>query len=168
MREHAHLPAMVGFVTKHVAEHFRANRPRPPPAVSAKLLDAAPTPERFREHVPAASGALRQSRTSLLGRAARTVELSWNFQVRSRKPHPLAADIVHVRENRRNVARIARRFGSPRLRAKMIDKHLVHAIIGGKDLERGSTELSVNLMLMLGHVSYSSTYLTCGVAVFRK
>src|SRR5207253_10459257 len=34
MREHTHLPAMVGFVRKHVAQHFRASRPRPGPAVS--------------------------------------------------------------------------------------------------------------------------------------
>src|SRR5512133_4173590 len=48
MREHTHLPAMVGFVRKHVAQHFQANRPRPSPAVSAKLLDAVPTTaERF-------------------------------------------------------------------------------------------------------------------------
>src|SRR6266567_2611679 len=43
MREHTHLPAMVGFVRKHVAQHFQANRPRPSPAVSAKRLDAAST-----------------------------------------------------------------------------------------------------------------------------
>ena len=43
MREHTHLPAMMGFVRKHVAQHFQANRPRPSPAISAKLLDAAPT-----------------------------------------------------------------------------------------------------------------------------
>src|SRR5438445_12933745 len=50
MREHTHLPAMVGFVRKHVAQHFQASRPRPSPAVSAKLLDAAPTTaERFSE-----------------------------------------------------------------------------------------------------------------------
>jgi hypothetical protein len=59
MREHTHLPAMVGFVRKHVAQHFQANRPRRSPAVSAKLLDAAPTAaERFRKHLRAASGAL--------------------------------------------------------------------------------------------------------------
>src|SRR5260370_21414860 len=45
-REHAHLPPMVGFVTKHVAQHFGADRPRLSPAVSAKLRDAAPA-ERF-------------------------------------------------------------------------------------------------------------------------
>src|SRR5208337_4727231 len=42
MREHTYLPAMVGFVREHVAQHFHANRPRLSPAVSAKLLDAAP------------------------------------------------------------------------------------------------------------------------------
>src|SRR5229473_1025796 len=75
MREHAHLPAMVRFVRKHVAQHFHANRPGPSPAVSQKLLDAASTTaERFSEHLRAASGALGQSRTSLLRRAVRAVE----------------------------------------------------------------------------------------------
>src|SRR5438034_2837753 len=148
MREHTHLPAMVGFVQKLVAQHFRANRPRPSPAVSAKLLDAAPTTaERFNEHLRAASGALGQSRTDLLRRTVRAVEPSWNLQVRSCKPDPLGADIVHVREDRRNGAGLARRFGSPGGRVKMFDKNLVHAIIGGKDLDCGSAELSVNLEL---------------------
>jgi hypothetical protein len=35
----------------------------------------------------------------------------------------------------------------------MFDKNLVHAIIGGKDLDRGSAELSVNLVLTRGHAS---------------
>src|SRR6266704_3431719 len=63
MREHTHLPAMVGFVSKHVTQHFRANRPRPSPAVSQKLLDAGfvfrtaiTTAERFGEHLRAAGG----------------------------------------------------------------------------------------------------------------
>ena len=72
MREHTHLPAMVGFVRQHVAQHFQANRPRRSPAVSANLLDAAPTSaERFSKHLRAASGAYGQSRTGLLRRAVR-------------------------------------------------------------------------------------------------
>jgi len=170
MREHTHLPAMVGFVRKHVAQHFDANRPRPSPAVSAKLLDAAPTTaERFSEHLRAASGALGQSRAGLLRRAVRAVELWWNLQVRSCKPDPLAADIVHVREDRRNGADVVfsgvfagrfgcRRSGSPGGRVKMFNKNLVHAIIGEKDpggkvLDCGSAELSVNLGLTRGHGS---------------
>jgi hypothetical protein len=35
----------------------------------------------------------------------------------------------------------------------MFDKNLVHAIIGGKDLDCGSAELSVNLVLTRGHGS---------------
>ena len=171
MREHTHLPAMVGFVRKHVAQHFRANRPRPSPAVSQKLLDAAfvlttvlTIAERFSEHLRAASRALGQSRAGLPWRAVRAVELSWNFQMRSCKPHPFAADIVHVREDRgdgagRHLAGRAGRFGcrrlgsqsrSPRGRVKMFDKHLVHALVGGKDLDRGSSQLSVNLGLKIG------------------
>ena len=160
MREHTHLSAMVGFVSKHVAQHFRANRPRPSPAVSAKVLDAGvvfttalTTAERFSEHLRAASGALGQSRTGLLRRAVRAVELWWNLQVRSCKPDPLGADIVHVREDRRNGAGLAERFGSPGGKVKMFDKNLVHAIIGGKDLDCGSAELSVNLVLTCGHGS---------------
>ena len=152
MREHTHLPAMVGFVSKHVAQHFRANRPRPSPAVSEKLLDAAPaTAERFREHLRAASGALGQSRTGLPRRAVRTGKLSWNLQVRSGKPDPLAADIVHVRENRRNGAGLTRRFGSPGRSVKLFDKNLVYAIVGGKNPDCGSAKLSVHLLLTRGH-----------------
>jgi hypothetical protein len=35
----------------------------------------------------------------------------------------------------------------------MFDKNLVHAIIGGKDLDCGSAELSVNLVSTRGHGS---------------
>src|SRR5437762_12647393 len=126
MREHTHLPAMVGFVRKHVAQHFQANRPRPSPAISAKLLDAATTTaERFRQHLRAASGALRQSRTGLPRRAVRAVELRWNLEVRSFKPYPLGAAIVHVREDCRDGTVLARRVGSPPGRIKLLDKMLV-------------------------------------------
>src|SRR3979490_427563 len=130
MAEHTHLPAMVGFVRKHVAQHFQANRPRPSPAVSAKLLNAAPTTaERFSEHLRAASGALGQSCTGPLRGAVRAVELSRNLQVRSCKPDPLGADIVHMREDCRNGAGPAGWFSFPGGGVKMFDKNLVHAII---------------------------------------
>jgi hypothetical protein len=157
MREHTYLPTMVGFVREHVAQHFRANRPRLSPAISVKLLNAAPTAERFGKHLPAASGALGQSRAGLRRRAVRTVQLSWNLQVRSCKPDPLGADVVHVREDGRDGAGLAGRFGFPRGRVKMLDKNLIDAIIGGKDLDRGSAQLSaqlsVNLGLTRGHSS---------------
>ncbi len=175
MREHTYLPAMVGLVRKHVAQHFHANRPRPSPAVSAKRLDAAPTlAERFREHLGAASGARGQTRAGLLRRAVRAVELWWNLQVRSCKPDPLGADIVHVREDRRNRAALARRFGSPGDRVKMLDKDLVHVLIGGKYLDCGSAHLGVDLGLTRGHgsllldlsyfqaVGYSEVIVKCG------
>lgn len=154
MGEHAHLPAMVGFVRKHVAQHFHANRPRRSPAVSVKLLDAAAaTAQRFSEHLRAASSALGQSRTGLLRRAVRAVELWWNLQVWNGKPDPLGADIVHVREDRRYAAGFAGRFGSPGGRVKVFDKNLVHPIISGKNLDRGPAELRVNLVLTRGHGS---------------
>ena len=47
MREHTHWPTMVGFVRKHVAQHFQANRPRLSPPVSAKHLDTVPSRHTF-------------------------------------------------------------------------------------------------------------------------
>jgi hypothetical protein len=169
MREHAHLPAMVGFVREHVAQHFRANRPRPGPAVSVKLLDAAPTiAERFSEHLLAASGALRQRCAGLLRRAVYTVELWWNLQVRSGEPDPLGADVVHVGEDRRNGADAAGRFGwrfrFPGGGVKVFDKDLVDAIIDGEDPDCGSAELSVNLVLTRGHGSLLPDLYYVGVA----
>src|ERR1700738_2327159 len=160
MREHTHLPAMVGFMRNHVAQHFRADRPWLSPALSAKLRDAAPTTaQRFSKHLRAARGALGQSRAGLLRRAVRAVELSRNLQVRSCKPDPLGADIVHVRKDRRDGADLAGRFGSPRARVELFDENLVHAFISGKDQDRisahlsakASVKLSVNLLLTRGH-----------------
>ena len=154
MRKHAHLAAMVGFVSQHVAEHLRADRPGRCPAVSAKLLDAALTiAERFGEHLGAACGALGQSRTGLPRRAVRAVELWWNRQVRSCKPDPLGADVVHMGEDRRNRTGPAGRFGSPRGRIEMLDEHLVHAIVGGKDPDGGLAQLGVRLVSTGSHGS---------------
>ncbi len=50
MRKHGNLPAMVGFVSEHVAEHLDANRPRLGPAVPKKGVYAAPATERFSQH----------------------------------------------------------------------------------------------------------------------
>jgi hypothetical protein len=158
MREHADLPAMVGFVSKHVAEHLDANWPGRSPGVSAKLFDTASiAAQRFSEHLGAASGALGQSGAGLLWSAVRAVELWRNLQVRSGEPDPLGADIMHVGEDRCNGAGLAGWFGwwlgSPGRWVKMLDENLVHAIIGDKDLDRGSIELSVNHGLTLGHGS---------------
>ena len=73
--------------------------------------------------------------------------------MRRGKPDPLGADIVHVSENRRNRASIAGRLRVPDDRVKMFDEKLVHAIVCGKDLDRGSTELSVNLSWSRRHGS---------------
>ena len=153
MREHTRLPTMMGLVRKHVAQHLRANRPRPSPSVSAKLLNAVLTTERCREHLHTASGALGQSYTSLPRRAAHTIELPWNLQVGSGKPDPLAADVVHVREDRRNGANAAGRLGFPDGWLKMFDQNLVDAVVREKDLDSGPAELSVNLELTPDHGS---------------
>jgi hypothetical protein len=79
--------------------------------------------------------------------------LSWDLEVRSCKPDPFGANIVHVREDRRDGADLAGRFGSPGGGTKMFDNNLVHAIIGGKDLNCGSPELSVVLVLTRGQGS---------------
>jgi hypothetical protein len=154
MREHTHLPAMVGFMRKHVTQHFYADRPRRTPSVSAKLLDAAPkTAERFREHLSAARGALGQSGTGLPRRAVPAVELCWNLQVWCCEPDPLGAYIVDVSEDRRNGANLAGWLGRPDGRVKTFDQNLVHAIVGRKDPGSGWAELSVNLEWTSSHGS---------------
>ena len=159
MREHAHLPAMVGFMRKHVTEHFHTDRPGASPAVPAKLLDSAATlAERFSEHLRAASGALLQRGAGLPRRAASALELSWKLEVRGGKPDPLGADVVHVREDGRNSADLAGRFGFPGGRVKILDENLVHAIVGGKNPDGSSREFGVNFwhvnpVLTRGHGS---------------
>ena len=160
MSQHTHLPAMVGFVREHVAQHFRTNRPWPGPAVSAKPLDAGIAAERLCQHLRATSGALGQSRAGLLRRALRAVELSWSLKVRSCKPDPFAADIVHVSEDRRDGPDLAALFGSrsccPGGRVKTLDEYLVDAIVnqedlGGRAMDFGLAELSADLGLTRGH-----------------
>jgi len=73
--------------------------------------------------------------------------------MRSGKPNPFGADVVHMGEDGRDLASLAGWFGSPNGRVEVFDQQLVHAIIGGKDLNGGSAELSVNLGLTLRHGS---------------
>src|SRR5580704_11101220 len=79
------------------------------------------------------------------------VELRWNLQVRSSKPDPLGADIVHVSEDCRDGASLAGRFGFPGGKGKMLDKKLVDAIIDGKYLDCRGAEWSLRLAFTRGH-----------------
>jgi hypothetical protein len=152
MREHADLATVVGFVGKHVAQHFETNRPGWGVAVSAKFLDAALRgAERFREHFGAARGAFGQRGAGLLRSAAGAVQLSRNFEVRSGQPDPLGADVVHVGEDGDDRAGLVGRFGAPGARVEMFDKLLIHALIGGKDLDCGPADLRLNVVLTRSH-----------------
>jgi predicted transcriptional regulator len=73
--------------------------------------------------------------------------------MRSCKPDPLGANIVHVREDRRNGASLAGRFGSPGVGSRCSIRTRFIAYIGGEDLDCGSAQLSVNLLLTRGHGS---------------
>jgi hypothetical protein len=55
MHKHTHLPAVVGLMSNHVAQHFRAGRPRRGLAIAAKLFNLAPIPECVCKHFRAAS-----------------------------------------------------------------------------------------------------------------
>ena len=55
--------------------------------------------------------------------------------MRSGKPDPLRANVVHVREDRRDGTHLPRRFGCPRGRIEMLDQHLVHSIVRGEDAD---------------------------------
>ena len=69
------------------------------------------------------------------------------------KPDPLSADIVHVRKDRRNRTNLAVWFRLPNGSVKMLDKEMIHPIIGSKDLCCGLAELAVNLVLACGQGS---------------
>src|SRR5882724_5622960 len=78
--------------------------------------------------------------------------------MRGGEADPLRANVVHVRENRRDGADFAGRFGAPCGRVEIFDQELVHAFIGGEDPDGGWAELSVNLLtanfwLAVGHGS---------------
>src|SRR5205807_10025662 len=103
------------------------------PAVAEKFLDAALAVESFGQHFATARAALGESGASLFWGAVRPVELGWNFQMRSGQPDPLAADVVHVREDGGDRADfcewISCRLWPPRGRIKVFDHKLVHALI---------------------------------------
>ncbi len=160
MRKHTYLPAMVGFVRNHVAEHFRTDRPWFGPGVAAKLVDApASIAESVREHLRATSCAFGESRTRLPRSAAGAVELWRNLDVWSCKPDPLGADVVHVREDRSDGANVARRPGFPRGGIQMLDQHLVDAIIGGKNPGGGAADLRAHFVLISDGLTLAHDYL---------
>jgi hypothetical protein len=74
--------------------------------------------------------------------------------MRGCKPDPLAADIVHMREDRGNCTYLPRRLGSPGGRVKMFDEHLVDTVVyeknlGGRVLVGYSAALSVKERLAI-------------------
>jgi hypothetical protein len=156
MREHTNLSAMVSLMSNHVTQHLHANRPGLCPTISSKAIDTPTTPECLTKHLLTPNRALRQSRTRLILRTVRAIQQRRNLQVRSRKPHPLAANIVHMRKDRRNAPNLTGRLRPPRARVKMLDKTLVHSIISSKHLNRSPIKLSVNLLLAHGSASPSN------------
>ncbi len=70
-------------------------------------------------------------------RAAGAIELRGQFEMRRGEPQPLAADVVHVSEHRRDCARVtAGRLCPPSLRIQMLEDELVHPVIDGIGLEQ--------------------------------
>lgn len=144
---------MVSLMGEHVAKHFHANRPGLSPAVPVKRLDLAVTAERFREHLGTASATFGQCCTGLRLCAMGAIELSWNLEVRSRKPDPLTTHIVHVRENRSYVADLAGRLRRPCVGIKMLDESLVYAIVNCEYSRRRTAELRGDDRFTCGHDS---------------
>lgn len=144
MGEQADLAAMMGFVRKHVTEHFRADGPGASPTVAVEFEDTAGAIESFGKHLRAASGALRQCGAGLLPGAAGTVELRRNFEVRSGEADPLGADIVQVgKDGGDGAGGLAGRLGEPGGRVEMPDEQLVDAVVDGEDFDSGTGERRV-------------------------
>ena len=58
-----------------------------------------------------------------------------------------------MRKNRRNAPHISGRLRSPCGWVKMFDQHLIHPIVGDKDLHCALSKLRLNLGLTLSHCS---------------
>jgi len=144
---------MVRFMREHVAQHLRANLPGLCPAISQKIFNTSAAIQRLGKHLRAASGALRQSRACLRRSAVRAVQLRRRLQMRSRQPDPLTANIVHVGEDGRDSACVARRIGSPRGRIKLLQQNLVHLFVDRENAYSGLAELGVRPGLTIGHGS---------------
>jgi hypothetical protein len=94
---------------------------------------------------------------------------SCRMKLQRERIQPLKCTVpLSVREDRGDgtgaglAGRFCCKFCCPGGRVKMFDKHLVYAIIDGKDPDCGSAELSVNLGLTCGHRSLLLTYDTSG------
>jgi hypothetical protein len=58
---------------------------------------------------------------------------------------------VHVREDGRNAADLARWFRFPGGRIKTLNEHLVQTVVHSKDLHCGSVESRASILFTLGH-----------------
>jgi hypothetical protein len=127
VRQYADLPPVMRFVRNHVGDHRGAARPRLSPTIPPKLFHASiRVCQSFGYHFRATSGAFRQRSASLALCATHVVELHRQLKVRRREPYPLATNIVHMCENRRDSA-ASRSFGArwvaaPGPRIKLLEK----------------------------------------------
>jgi hypothetical protein len=172
--EHRDLAAVVGFVGQHVAEHARgqlgACGPWFCPAVAHELGDAlralpfatipfATIPfsgfsifdcDDFGEHRFTSCRALGECLAGLQLRAVRAVELGGDFEMRRGEPDPLGADVVHVREDRRNGADVAGWLGCPDRGSEMGEEELVQALVSGEDAEGELGRVRANIKWLWG------------------
>lgn len=153
MREQADLAAMVGLVSQHVAEHLDAGGPGCAPAIAAEFGDAAFVAEGFGQQLDAKSGTVLQCGARLLRSAAIPAELSRDSEMRCVEPDPLGAHVMHVGEDGRDGADLAGGFSVPGGRIEVLDEHLVHAVVGGKEAYRTAGDLRWRLSGSLGHTS---------------
>src|SRR5690348_17352493 len=114
MGEHADLPAMMGVVQDHVGKHGWPRTPGSGPTVAAKLLHSTRGMQRLREHLAAEPGAFFERSACLLLSTAAAIELRRQLETGRGKPQPFPPDVVHVGENRCDIAGATTgRLGAP-------------------------------------------------------
>jgi hypothetical protein len=132
MRQHAHLAAMVRIMQNHVRKHGRAPGPRLGPTIPNELPDANRPSQGFGQHLRAAFGAFHQRGTDLTLRAAGSIKLRGQLEMRRGKPQPLPANVVHMRKDRRDGAHVsAGRFCPPGAGMQTLDDKLIHLVVYG-------------------------------------
>src|ERR1700678_517386 len=130
MSQHAHLPAVVGFVHDHISKHSRARSPRPGPTIAMKFCVAAPWSESLGQHLRAQRRTRRQGAYDLLLRAAGAIEPGRPLQVRRRQAKPLAANVMNMGKDRGDIASLAAgKLRSPCPRVEILEQELVDAVV---------------------------------------
>lgn len=143
MSQHAYLPTVMSIVDDHVSNHGDSRGPRSGPPVAEEFFDSSlRRVQRLFEQLRAAPCAFSQRSSRLTLRAACAIEFSGQLNMRRGEPQPLAPDIMHMSEDRRDGARITTgRLRPPGAGIQVLEDELIHPLINGVVFQQRLTKI---------------------------